>query len=105
MKRTLLIEATRFEVVRMALVQLAVGSWVFTLAATLGSFLNVVVHRLPQGRSVVTGRSSCPACGGPVLARDNIPVIGWLLRFFLLLIGLGAMWQVLWHFIKPVKTV
>ncbi|MDY6791097.1 MAG: adenylate/guanylate cyclase domain-containing protein [Thermodesulfobacteriota bacterium] len=34
-----------------------------------------------------------------------IPVIGWLLRFFLLLIGLGAMWQVLWHFVKPVKTV
>ena len=34
-----------------------------------------------------------------------IPVIGWLLRFFLLLIGLGAMWQVLWNSAKPVKTV
>jgi len=32
-----------------------------------------------------------------------IPVIGWLLRFFLLLIGLGAMWQVLWNSAKPVK--
>ena len=32
-----------------------------------------------------------------------IPVIGWLLRFFLLLIGLGAMWQVLWNSVKPVK--
>jgi TolB-like protein/cytoskeletal protein CcmA (bactofilin family) len=34
-----------------------------------------------------------------------IPVIGWLLRFFLLLIGLGAMWQVLWNSAKPVKNV
>jgi cytoskeletal protein CcmA (bactofilin family) len=33
-----------------------------------------------------------------------IPVIGWLLRFFLLLIGLGAMWQVIWNSAKPVKT-
>ena len=32
-----------------------------------------------------------------------IPVIGWLLRFFLLLIGLGAMWQVLWNYAKPAK--
>jgi Flp pilus assembly protein TadB len=32
-----------------------------------------------------------------------IPIIGWLLRFFLLLIGLGAMWQVLWNSAKPVK--
>ncbi|MBW2251171.1 MAG: hypothetical protein JRF60_11225, partial [Deltaproteobacteria bacterium] len=34
-----------------------------------------------------------------------IPVIGWLLRFFLLLIGLGAMWQVLWNSAKPIKNV
>ena len=34
-----------------------------------------------------------------------IPVIGWLLRFFLLLIGLGAMWQVLWNSAKPVKKI
>ena len=34
-----------------------------------------------------------------------IPVIGWLLRFFLLLIGLGAMWQVLWNSVRPVKNV
>jgi prepilin signal peptidase PulO-like enzyme (type II secretory pathway) len=44
-----------------------------------GSFLNVVVHRLPQGRSVVKGGSACPACGSAVRWRDNIPVIGWLL--------------------------
>jgi TolB-like protein/class 3 adenylate cyclase/cytoskeletal protein CcmA (bactofilin family) len=34
-----------------------------------------------------------------------IPVIGWLLRFFLLLIGVGAVWQVLWRFVKPVRDV
>ncbi len=34
-----------------------------------------------------------------------IPVIGWILRFFLLLLGLGAVWQVLWHSVKPIKNV
>jgi len=61
------------------LVPVACGLWVFVLAATIGSFLNVVVHRLPAGRSVVFGRSACPACGGMVQARDNIPILGWLL--------------------------
>jgi len=61
------------------LVPVAGGLWVFVLAATIGSFFNVVVHRLPAGRSVVFGRSACPACGGMVQARDNIPILGWLL--------------------------
>lgn len=43
-----------------------------------GSFLNVVVHRVPAGRSVVQPRSACPACGHEVRARDNVPLVSWL---------------------------
>jgi leader peptidase (prepilin peptidase)/N-methyltransferase len=45
----------------------------------IGSFLNVVVHRVPEGRSVADGRSVCPSCGSGILARDNIPVLSWVL--------------------------
>lgn len=44
----------------------------------VGSFLNVVVFRLPLGRSVVGGRSFCPSCEAPVRAYDNVPVLSWL---------------------------
>ena len=43
-----------------------------------GSFFNVVAHRLPQGVSLVTPASSCPACGIPVKPYDNVPVLSWL---------------------------
>ncbi|WP_019874615.1 prepilin peptidase [Sporichthya polymorpha] len=49
------------------------------LGLVIGSFLNVVVHRVPAGQSVVRPGSSCPECGSPVRARDNIPVVSWLL--------------------------
>ena len=45
----------------------------------VGSFLNVVVHRVPRGESVVRPPSACPACTAPVRPRDNVPVAGWLL--------------------------
>lgn len=51
----------------------------FVVGAIVGSFVNVVGYRVPAGRSVVAGRSACPACGRPVRARDNVPVLGWLL--------------------------
>lgn len=44
-----------------------------------GSFLNVVIHRLPRGMSVVRPPSHCPACGKPIRAWDNVPLFGWLL--------------------------
>jgi leader peptidase (prepilin peptidase)/N-methyltransferase len=44
-----------------------------------GSFLNVLVYRLPKRMSVVSPPSSCPACGAPVRPRDNIPVLSYLL--------------------------
>jgi leader peptidase (prepilin peptidase)/N-methyltransferase len=45
----------------------------------VGSFLNVVIARVPEGRSVVTPRSACPDCGKPIGAAENIPVVSWLL--------------------------
>ncbi|MEP7055025.1 MAG: prepilin peptidase [Actinomycetota bacterium] len=45
----------------------------------VGSFLNVVVWRLPRGESVVRPRSHCPACGAGIRPRDEIPVLSWLL--------------------------
>jgi leader peptidase (prepilin peptidase) / N-methyltransferase len=45
----------------------------------VGSFMTVAVHRLPKGESVVRPRSRCPACGATIGARDNVPVISWLL--------------------------
>lgn len=49
------------------------------LGLLIGSFLNVVIWRVPRGESVVTPASRCPACDGAVRARDNVPVLSWLL--------------------------
>ena len=51
---------------------------VFLFGLAFGSFLNVCIHRLPQGLSVVRPRSACPQCHAPIRARDNIPVVSWL---------------------------
>jgi leader peptidase (prepilin peptidase) / N-methyltransferase len=45
----------------------------------VGSFLNVLVHRLPRDESVVSPASHCPACGAPIRPFDNIPVLSWVL--------------------------
>ena len=49
------------------------------VGVVLGSFLNVVVHRVPRGESVVSPPSACPGCGTPIRPRDNVPVLSWLL--------------------------
>ena len=52
----------------------------FGLAGLLfGSFLTVLVHRIPRKESAVAGRSRCPRCGTEIRARDNVPVVSWLL--------------------------
>jgi leader peptidase (prepilin peptidase) / N-methyltransferase len=56
---------------------LAALAAVFGLA--IGSFLNVVIHRVPAGQSVVRPPSACPQCGHAIRNRDNVPVLGWLL--------------------------
>ena len=57
--------------------------WLFPAFAVLfglvwGSFLNVVIHRLPLGRSLVSPRSRCPSCGKPVAAYDNVPLLSYV---------------------------
>jgi leader peptidase (prepilin peptidase)/N-methyltransferase len=49
------------------------------LGAIVGSFANVCIHRLPKGESVVTPPSRCPRCGERIAARDNIPILSFLL--------------------------
>jgi leader peptidase (prepilin peptidase) / N-methyltransferase len=46
--------------------------------AILGSFLNVVIHRLPRKQEIVVTPSSCPACGARIAPYDNIPIVSWL---------------------------
>jgi leader peptidase (prepilin peptidase)/N-methyltransferase len=44
----------------------------------VGSFLNVVIYRVPRHESIVSPRSACPTCGVPIAARDNVPIFSWL---------------------------
>ncbi len=57
----------------------AAAALVFAPALALGSFLNVVVARFPERRSIVRPRSACGSCGTEIAARDNIPVVSWIL--------------------------
>jgi leader peptidase (prepilin peptidase)/N-methyltransferase len=54
-------------------------AFAFALGACIGSFLNVCVGRWPLEQSVVSPPSRCPNCNTPIRARDNIPIVGWLL--------------------------
>jgi len=58
------------------LIATAVVVGLFGLIA--GSFVNVVIHRLPRGESVAFPGSHCPACGTPIRPYDNVPVLSWL---------------------------
>jgi leader peptidase (prepilin peptidase)/N-methyltransferase len=53
--------------------------WLAVTGLAVGSFLNVVVYRVPRGLSVVSPPSACPQCGHGIRARDNVPVFSWLL--------------------------
>jgi leader peptidase (prepilin peptidase)/N-methyltransferase len=88
------------------------------LGLLVGSFLNVVIHRVPDGRSVLRPRSACPACGTPIEPRDNIPVVSWLLlrgrcrscsapisrRYPLVEVTTGLLWIVLTAWALPSPT-
>jgi len=50
----------------------------FLCGLVIGSFLNVVIARLPTGRSIARPPSACPACGAPIRWYDNVPVLSWL---------------------------
>lgn len=53
--------------------------FVFVLGTVIGSFLNVCIHRIPKGQSIITPPSHCPACNQPVRFFDNIPLISYLI--------------------------
>lgn len=55
------------------------GFLVFITGAMLGSFLNVVIYRLPREKSLVWPGSKCPKCNNEIAAYDNIPILSWLL--------------------------
>lgn len=56
----------------------AIAIFVFIFGLIIGSFLNVCISRLPQGKSVVKPASRCPNCGAPIKPYDNIPVFSYL---------------------------
>jgi leader peptidase (prepilin peptidase)/N-methyltransferase len=49
------------------------------LGLAIGSFLNVVIWRVPRGESIASPPSACPGCDTPIRPRDNVPVVSWLL--------------------------
>ena len=51
----------------------------FLAGLAVGSFATAVAHRVPRGVSIAFARSECPACGAQIGARDNLPVLSWLL--------------------------
>lgn len=60
-----------------------VSPWLFyifwgILGACVGSFLNVCIHRIPQGISIITPRSRCQ-CGTPIVWYDNVPILSWFI--------------------------
>ena len=62
----------------MAIASFLIHLIIFTLGACIGSFLNVVVYRLPAGLSLVSPPSRCPSCLHPLGKTENVPVLGWL---------------------------
>ncbi|MBK9165583.1 MAG: prepilin peptidase [Acidobacteria bacterium] len=52
---------------------------IFAFGAVVGSFLNVVIHRVPNEQSIVFPNSACPKCSAAIKPYDNIPVLSWLI--------------------------
>ena len=71
-------DLTTIERTNIATMTAMTAFWFFCLGACLGSFLNVIVYRLPRGVSLSRKRSCCPSCDQPIEMRDNIPILGWL---------------------------
>ena len=92
------------------LLNLYINLLVLVIGACVGSFLNVVIYRLPAGESVVTPRSHC-RCGKPIAWYDNIPVLSWFIlrgrcrhcgerfsiRYPLIEAGTALVFLGLWH--------
>lgn len=53
--------------------------FIFVVGSMIGSFLNVVIHRIPLEQSVVFPNSACPKCKNPIKPYDNLPILSWLI--------------------------
>ena len=53
--------------------------FIFLGGAAVGSFLNVVIHRVPLEESIIFPNSACPQCGKAIKPYDNIPLLSWLI--------------------------
>ena len=58
---------------------MAVYIYIFIVGLALGSFVNVLIYRIPEGKSIIAPPSSCKACGARLKPIDLIPVVSWLL--------------------------
>ena len=93
--------------------------YVFAVGCCIGSFLNVVIYRLPREKSLLKPPSSCPSCGRHIQFYDNIPLVSWLVlrakcryckasispRYFVieLLTGLVFLGLFVLYFVWPVR--
>lgn len=57
----------------------AVAVWIFVIGSAIGSFLNVVIYRMPQGMNIAHPGSRCPQCGAAIRWYHNLPIAGWLI--------------------------
>ncbi|MCD4831860.1 MAG: prepilin peptidase [Anaerohalosphaeraceae bacterium] len=94
--------------------------FIFTLGASVGSFLNVVIYRLPRDKSLVSPSSACPACGAFIKFYDNIPIFSWFIllgkcrkckakispRYFIIELFTAAIFVAVYvlYFMNPVRT-
>jgi leader peptidase (prepilin peptidase)/N-methyltransferase len=60
------------------LASLFLYAWLFCVGASVGSFVNVVIYRLPRRKNLAHPGSHCPRCGHAIRLKDNIPILSWL---------------------------
>jgi len=63
---------------QMFLLQLLILVWLVALGAAFGSFINVVIYRLPRGMNLAIPGSHCPVCKHPIRWFDNVPIFSWI---------------------------
>ena len=67
-----------FDALPLETARLLIALWLFAMGAAIGSFLNVVIYRLPAGMNLSWPGSRCPLCRHPIRWFDNIPVLSWM---------------------------